>query len=264
MILVITDCHDWWTSKYAELLPRFSRHPIINIDKENISHCFPSAIVGLISHGHMVINPGLLPKPETLMDFQAFLANTYRQDDRHQLPTKPKLVLINRNANIGRRILNVEEVEKTARELGFDVTIFKPKRNTSLAESFRLIHASHAMLGVHGAALTHFLFLRPRSVLMQVVPIGTEWLSDAYFGKPTRILGLEYMKYKIKLEESSLAEVYTGDDLVLKNPKAFVRGNWSNAQIYLKKQNVKLDIVRFRRYLRDAYKKAKDFMDKAS
>ncbi|KAJ0095591.1 hypothetical protein Patl1_16747 [Pistacia atlantica] len=265
IILVITDYKDWWSRKYEELLAHFSRHPIINMDNENLTHCFPSVIVGLISHGPMIINPKLLPHPKTLLDFQAILQNAYSQDpDEIPSSQRPRLVLVNRNAKVGRMIMNLEEVIKTANDVGFDVTIFEPARNTSLVESFKLIHASHAMLGVHGAALTNFLFLRPGSVLMQVVPIGTQWLSDSYFRNPARVLGLEYLEYKIKAEESSLAERYGANDTVLTNPKAFTRGNWKHMHLYLKTQNVKFDKVKLKRYLKNAYRKAKIFMDKES
>lgn len=265
VILAIADCNDQWARKYAELLPRFTRHPIININNQAITHCFPSVTLGLISHGRMVINPTLLPKPKTLVDFQSFLANAYNENTNTSSSfhhTKPKLVLVSRNVRVGRTILNLREVKKAAEELGFDVTIFEPEESTSLADSFRFIHACHAMVGVHGAALTHSLFLRPGSVLMQVVPIGTQWLSKVYFEKPARVLGLEYLEYKIKQEESSLVEKYGANDLVLKNPQAFAGANWSNMRVYLKTQNVKLDIDRFRIYLKDAYKKAKKLMDK--
>ncbi|KAK9277261.1 hypothetical protein L1049_006800 [Liquidambar formosana] len=275
IILVITNCKSWWSRKYAELLTRFSRHPIIDMDKETASHCFPSAIVGLISHGPMTVDPTLLPHPKTILDFHNFLESAYSQGNvtlsdkpfetlSHKPRARPQLVLVNRRGNVGRVILNQEELKQAAEDAGFDVTVFEPTHKTRLVDSFRLIHASHAILGVHGAALTHSLFLRPGSVLVQVVPIGTEWLCDTYFAKPAKKLGLKYMEYKIRAEESSLVEKYGKDDIVLKDPKAFVKGNWSNMHTYLKAQDVKLDIHSFQRYLRKAYKQAKRFMNKES
>ncbi|KAL5828691.1 hypothetical protein ACOSQ3_018159 [Xanthoceras sorbifolium] len=272
-ILVVSDYRDWWIRKYADLLPHFTNHPIINMDNETVTHCFQSVMVGLVSHGYMIINPALLPHPKTLLDFQYFLQNAYKiQLDHenintnthlyHKPSTRPTLVLVNRKGNVGRVILNLEEVKNTAEELGFDVTVFEPNKNTSLTESFRLIHGSHAMLGVHGAALTHFLFLRPGSLLIQVVPVGTQWLSDKYFGKPAGVLGLEYMEYKVRSEESSLVEKYGANSLVVRDPKAFHGGNWSNMKVYLKNQNVKVDMIRFKRYMKGAYEKAKRFMEK--
>ncbi|KAI7995566.1 Alpha-1,3-arabinosyltransferase XAT3 [Camellia lanceoleosa] len=57
VILGVINCSDWWLIKYAELFSHFTRHPIINLDKETATHCFPSAIVGLKTHGVMILDP---------------------------------------------------------------------------------------------------------------------------------------------------------------------------------------------------------------
>ena len=71
------------------------------------------------------------------------------------------------------------------------------------------------------------------------------------------------MEYRIKAEESSLIEKYDKDDMMIKDPVAYRGKNWSLEvmSIYLKEQNVKLDLVRFR-YLKEMYKTAKKFMEK--
>src|ERR1044072_1801483 len=56
-------------------------HKIINTNNITTTHCFPSAIIGLIKHGPMIIDPKLLPHPKTLLDFQAFLKNAYTKAD---------------------------------------------------------------------------------------------------------------------------------------------------------------------------------------
>lgn len=66
--------------------------------------------------------------------------------------------------------MNQAEVKKVAEEEGFDVIEFEPKYATSMRKAYELMSSSHAMIGVHGAALTHFLLLRPGSVFVQVVP----------------------------------------------------------------------------------------------
>jgi protein O-GlcNAc transferase len=67
------------------------------------------------------------------------------------------------------------------------------------------------------------------------------------------------------VEESSLIDKYSKDEMIIKDPVA-LRGsyisNLETMKIYLVDQNVKLDIVRFREYLKEAYMKAKKFMDK--
>ncbi|CAK9142383.1 unnamed protein product [Ilex paraguariensis] len=262
IILVVVNCNEGWLLKYAKLLHRFTSHPIINLDDETITHCFPSATVGLISHGPMTVNPTLLPGPhsKSILDFRALLATTYSQS--HELPSKqlkarPQLVMVSRESN--RRILNQDDVQEAAEDVGFDVVIFEPTHKTPLHEAFRLIDASHAMMGVHGAGLTHELFLRPGAVFMQVVPIGFDWLAEICFGKLAISLGLEYIEYDIEAQESSLMDKYARDSLELSNPGAILNGNWSKMGTYLT-QDVKLDLVRTRKYLEKAYKKARKFM----
>ncbi|XP_010320892.2 xylan glycosyltransferase MUCI21 isoform X2 [Solanum lycopersicum] len=269
LVLVISKLEDWWVHKYKDLLQSFSKHPIIDIDKEiNITHCFPSVTIGLMSHGFMNIDPKLTPTSKTLIDFHKFLATTYGQGQLQlQLPQsqhRPRLVLASRGGSIGRLVLNQDEVRLVAEQIGFEVILFEPSKTTSLHESFGLIHSSHAMIGVHGAALTHALFLRPSSIFIQIVPIGAEGVSDICFGKLAREMKLVYEEYKIKVEESSLMEKFgKGDNLVLKNPKALQEKGWSQEimDIYLREQNINLDLNRFKKmYLEKAYQNAKLFM----
>ncbi|KAJ4974410.1 hypothetical protein NE237_007584 [Protea cynaroides] len=266
IVLVISNCRDWWLTKYADLLPQFSRYKIINLDNNTDTHCFPSATVGLISHGFMTIKPTLLPHSETFIDFRALIGAAYRKIPnyyRRPVTGRPRLVLVGRNGGVGRVILNQAEVARAAEAVGFEVVVFEPNSGTSMREAYGLINSSHAMFGVHGAALTHSLFLRPGSVLIQVVPIGIDWLAETCFGKSGRDMGLEYVEYKVKVEESSLMEKYGKDHLVLKDPKAVVKEDWSNIKkIYLQGQDVKLDLVRVRRFLSEAFEKAKRFMER--
>ncbi|KAL6186792.1 hypothetical protein ACLB2K_042911 [Fragaria x ananassa] len=145
----------------------------------------------------------------------------------------------------------------------FDVVVFEPKTKTSLQESYALLNSSHAFVGVHGAALTHSLFLRPGAVFVQVVPIGIGWAAEAFFGRVAKELSLEYFEYKIGAEESSLVEKYGKDNLLVRDPFALLKTGWPTEvmYIYLKEQNVKLDLVRFKRYLKKAFNRAKRFME---
>ncbi|RZC79986.1 hypothetical protein C5167_042562 [Papaver somniferum] len=228
-ILVVSTSNDWWFSKYAELLERFTPHPIIYLENSTETHCFPSTTtIGLISHA------------------------AYDGITEHNWPIRkrrrkrPILVLVGRTASaqVGRVILNQADVEFLAKRVGFEVAVFEPNAFQSLSQAYELINKSHAMVGVHGAALTHSLFLRPGD-----------------YGNSAKEMGLEYMKYKIEAKESSLAEKYGKNHLALKNPMEFMKNNWSiQRDIYLREQNVRIDLVRFGKYLKSAYKKAKHFM----
>ncbi|XAR65240.1 Protein O-GlcNAc transferase [Bertholletia excelsa] len=266
IVLVIVDAQDWWVREYGDLFHSFSKYPIVNLgnDADNSTRCFPSATVGLISHGFLNIDPKLIPNSKTIVDFHRLLEKTYCQG--HAAVTtssnpRPRLILVSRSGGVGRVILNSAEVKKAAEEEGFEVIDFEPRHGTPLHEACRLMSSSHAVLGVHGAALTYGLFLRPASVMVQVVGIGLEKVAELCFGKVFRDMGLDYLEYKIGVEESSLVDRYGKDDVVVRNPNA-LQIEWYDEimEVYLRQQNVKLNISRLGGYLKKAYEKAKIVM----
>ena len=54
---------------------------------------------------------------------------------------------------------NEADVSALAAEVGFDVRVICPDRTTELCKIYRELNASDAMVGVHSAAMTHFLFM---------------------------------------------------------------------------------------------------------
>ncbi|KAL6969741.1 protein O-GlcNAc transferase [Sarracenia purpurea var. burkii] len=263
VILAIVNCSDWWLNKYGKLIARFTHHAVINLDKETSTHCFPSAIVGLTSHGPMTVDPTLQrdPNPKTVIDFSAMLITTYSHGYAFPTQRRPKMVLMSRSHY--RVILNQDKVLKVAEDVGFNVVEFEPTRETPMEEIFRVLHSSHVMVGVHGAGLTNELFLRPGSVLMQIVPIRLSWLGDICYGKLAIRLRLEYIVYDIAIEESSLANEHPKEMLDPNDQGGMLKSDWSNWNMYMN-QNVTLNLARFKRYLERAYEKAKVLIQKES
>ncbi|XP_024006887.1 protein O-linked-mannose beta-1,4-N-acetylglucosaminyltransferase 2 [Eutrema salsugineum] len=263
-ILVVVNHKKWWMPKYMDVLGAFSKHKTILLDEGNasITHCFTSAIVGLISHEPMTIDPTRIPNSKSLVDFHNFLDKAFNTNLSTLKLHKPRLILVSRYGNIGRVMLNEKEVKEMLEEVGFEVITFRPSKTTSLREAYKLVKSSHGMVGVHGAALTHLLFLRPGSVLVQIVPVGLGWVAKTCFESPAKAMKLEYVEYLVNVEESSLVEKYSRDDLVLKDPIAFRGMDWNSTKmnVYLKEQDVRLDVNRFREHMNQAYKKAKSFM----
>ncbi|MBA0585976.1 hypothetical protein Gorai_016732, partial [Gossypium raimondii] len=249
VVLVVSKARDWWLNRYKNLLHVFSSHPIVTLDNDTSTHCFPSATLGLMSYGFMALMPN---SSQTLLHFRGLLDKAFGHHGQYSIfnpPPKPdsppRLVFMSRSKGIGREILNQDEAVKVAKEIGFDVILFEPTGKISLQQAYGLINSSHAMVGMHGAALTHSLFLRPGSAFMQVMPLGIDWVRKMCFGEPARAIGIQYIEYKIKVEESSLVEKYDKNDMVIKDPASFQGRNWSSdvMKIYLKEQNVKLDLV---------------------
>lgn len=153
-----------------------------------------------------------------------------------------------------RVVLNLKETIKSCQQVGFQVQTLHPKRTTPLSEIYTALNTAQVVVGVHGAALTHFLFVRPGSVFIQIVPLGLTWPAEAYYGGPAKKLGLKYIEYRIAAEESSLWEEYRRDDAIISDPDAVNKRGWAETKrIYLEKQNVRLNQVRFLRVLEKAY-----------
>lgn len=152
-----------------------------------------------------------------------------------------------------RVLQNVKEVVKTCHRFGFSVQILNAKMGTPLETLYEALSSADVMLAVHGAAMTHFLMMRPGSVLIQIVPLGLDWAAENFYGEPARRLGLEYMEYKVTTEESSLSKDYEPDDPVLVNPSVVTKkGWWEMKKVYMDNQNVKVDVRRFGKLLQEA------------
>ncbi|VFQ78524.1 unnamed protein product [Cuscuta campestris] len=260
VIFVILEYHRWWVTKYNEILSALSDHQVIDFRRDNRTHCFPGAVVGLRAHDDLQIDLNLTEDNTTIQDFRDFLDRAYstrireiiEEEEESDLageeskkPRNPKLVVMARNDS--RMILNQIDLVRLAGEIGFRVEVLVPDRRTELARMYKILNSSDAMVGVHGAALTHFMFLRPGSVFIQIVPVGIDWAAENYCEKPAVKMGLEYIGYKIGANESTLHRQYDESDVVFTNPLSVNRKGWNYTKsIYLDHQNVVLDLARFR------------------
>ena len=289
VVFVVVEYHNWWIMKYGDILSHLSDFPVIDFSGDNRTHCFQEAIVGLKIHDELTVDSSLMEGNKNIVDFRNLLDKAYRprirgliEDEERKLlekskqqvalyPSpetstsqqiekrqenplkKPKLVVLSRNGS--RAITNENLMVKMAKEIGFEVEILRPGRTTELAKIYRTLNGTDVMIGVHGAAMTHFLFMRPGTVFIQVVPLGVRWAADTYYGQPARKLGLKYIAYGIRPRESSLYDKYDKNDLVLTDPESINDKGWEfTKRIYLDSQTVTLDLRRFRKKLRHAYK----------
>ncbi|KAL3533751.1 hypothetical protein ACH5RR_007272 [Cinchona calisaya] len=285
VVFVIVDHHNWWIMKYGDIVSELSDYPVIDFSGDNRTHCFPEAIVGLRIHNDLTVCPSLMKGNKTIRDFRNLLDRAYWprirgliEDEEREaqlnlsnlalspLPVaapveiskekrdvnKPKLAIISRRGS--REILNQDALVKMAEGIGFAVEIVKPVRTSELARIYRVLNASDVLIGVHGAALTHFLFMKPSSVFIQIIPLGTDWASETYFGESSVKFGLKYVGYKILPSESSLYDSYEKDDPVLVDPETVNKKGWEiTKEVYLDNQNVRLNLRRFQKQLLRAY-----------
>uniref|UniRef100_A0A452XMX2 Glycosyltransferase 61 catalytic domain-containing protein n=1 Tax=Aegilops tauschii subsp. strangulata TaxID=200361 RepID=A0A452XMX2_AEGTS len=279
VVFVMLEYHDWWMTKYGHIVEQLSDFPPVDFSNDTRTHCFPEAVVGLRIHDELAIDASRMPGSQGIRDFRHMLDDAHRGrinaiiEEENATPQaapaaaalakkriteqladddRPRLVIVSRNGS--RAIENEAELARAAARAGFRVTVLRPRPDTELAQMYRVLNGSDVMVGVHGAAMTHFLFMRPGSAFIQVVPLGTDWAAENYYGEPARRLGLHYIPYKILPSESSLFRRYARDDPVLTDPVAVNAKGWQvTKKVYLDGQNVRLDMARFRRRLREAY-----------
>ncbi|XP_048321592.2 xylan glycosyltransferase MUCI21 [Ziziphus jujuba] len=287
VVFVILEYHNWWTMKYGDVLSQLSYYPPIDFYGDVKTHCFPEAIVGLRIHGDLSVDSSLMEGNKSIIDFRNLLDRAYwprirgliqdeereaqnMQKENHFVPLesetllnlrekmvedqmdKPKLAILSRNGS--REITNENLLVQMAEEIGFQVEVLSPNPRSELAKIYRALNSSDVLVGVHGAALTHFLFMKPGCVFIQVIPLGSEWAAETYFGEPARKLGLNYIGYRILARESSLYDKYDENDPILRDPTSVNKKGWEYTKsIYLDGQNVRLDLRRFQKHLDHVY-----------
>ncbi|CAM6122655.1 unnamed protein product [Calypogeia fissa] len=259
VVLIISDHKPAWVERWSRVLHHMSRFPIIDLKEDSGQHCFPEVMAGLYLHGLLTVLPSLMPNGETIVDFRRFLYEalasptlkqrkacdgfsddmTHEKGSPMQLQTRlPKLLIIERTNN--RILINLQEVVELAQELQFDVTVVTLRKDVDLQTIYGWFHSADVVLGVHGAGLTNMFFMRRKAVLVQIIPVGTAWPSHHYFGNPaSHELGLTYMEYKIKPEESTLSDEYGVLHPILQNPRLYIEKGWDTEyRLYLWGQNV--------------------------
>ncbi|PAN31946.1 hypothetical protein PAHAL_5G451700 [Panicum hallii] len=248
-----------WLVKYGAFLRGLSRYEHVDLDADEQVRCFPHVTVGLRLDKEFSIVPELVPGgPLSMADFTRFLRETYAlprgaaASPAREPGRRPRLMLIHRGHY--RRILNEPEVARAAEAAGFEVAVAELRGDAGEAEQARAVNSFDAVLGLHGAGLTNAVFLPPGGVLIQVVPYGKmEHIARAEFAEPAADMGLRYLDYSVSAEESSLMETLGPEHPAVRDPDSVHRGGWGQVfELYLAKQNVRINVTRFAPTLQEA------------
>ncbi|KAL8239211.1 hypothetical protein R6Q59_015778 [Mikania micrantha] len=253
---VVVDYKSSFINKYRRVFARLSDHPIINTAEDSTVHCFPAAVTGLKYHQFLGVNTSENPNGYySMLDFRQFIMQTYKLKHKtvFDMPNPPVLLLISRQRT--RRFMNQPEMVKMMKKLGFNVIIASSDKLMSNIEKFsHVINSCSVMVGAHGAGLANELFLPHGAVMIQVRPLGFQWGTDSFYSEPGPGMGLKYLEYRIEPEESSLAEVYGLDHPVVRDTASVAaKGGYAAArEVYLDKQDLRLNLNRFRETLVEA------------
>uniref|UniRef100_A0A0E0CF53 Glycosyltransferase 61 catalytic domain-containing protein n=1 Tax=Oryza meridionalis TaxID=40149 RepID=A0A0E0CF53_9ORYZ len=248
----------WWVNKFNLFFRQLTKYDILDIDNDKDVHCFPRIVVGATFHKDMGVDPKRSPGHVSVVDFKRALRRAFgleRVAASRGGATgngKPRLLIISRKNS--RRFLNEREMAQAAAAVGFEVRIAEPDQHTDMSTFAQLVNSADVMIGVHGAGLTNMVFLPCGAVLIQVVPFGgLEWLTTVTFKNPAKDMEVTYMDYNVQLEESSLIDQYPRNHQVLTDPYAVHKQGWDALKTaYLDKQNIKMDMDRFKKTLQEA------------
>ncbi|XP_062191860.1 beta-1,2-xylosyltransferase XYXT1-like isoform X2 [Phragmites australis] len=258
--LLVTDFQMWWLGKFLPVFKSISNYELIDLDSDPRVHCFRHVQVGLTSHYDFSIDPRRAPNGYSMLDFTKFMRATYglpRDVAATDAGKRPRLLVIARART--RRFVNTEEIVRGAEKVGFEVVVSEGEHE--VAPFAELANSCDAIVGVHGAGLTNMVFLPTGGVVIQVVPLGGLEFVAGYFRGPSKDMGLCYLEYRITPEESTLIDQYPRDHPIFTNPDGVKSKGWDSLkEAYLDKQDVRLDMKRFRPTLKKAIehlKKAK-------
>ncbi|CAK9157503.1 unnamed protein product [Ilex paraguariensis] len=250
---ILVDYRPWFVSKYYRIFSHLSRYEVMNPAANRSVHCFPGAIVGLKFHDNLAINSSEIPGGYSMPDFKEFLRKSYNLKIKNVSEIeRPVLVLISRRKT--RMFLNEDEMVGMMKELGFQVVVAtRPNRMSNLNKFSKVVNSGSVLIGAHGAGLANELFLSAGAVMVQVMPLGLNWAANAYFGEPAHGMGVQYLEYKIKPEESSLLDLYGQDHPIIVDPASiFAKGYQAARAVYVDQQNMKINMVRFSKTLVEA------------
>lgn len=245
---LVTDYKFYWINKYRKILQKLSKYEIINIDNDKNIHCFPVVILGLTSQKEFDLDSSM-PPYSSVRDFTAFVRDTYALPRSNEINLKTqnrrklRLMIISRKAT--RRLINKNNVVETGKKLGYQVIVAEGKDTLNLSKFAESVNSCDVLIGIHGAGLTNMVFLPENAVVVQIVPLGLENISNTDFGQPARDMNLKYLEYKVTKEESSLIEKYPVNNVVFRDPRSILRRSWLEFKaIYLDNQDIRVDVGR--------------------
>ncbi|KAK8463309.1 hypothetical protein SEVIR_1G348900v4 [Setaria viridis] len=248
--LVATGAQAWFLSKYRRVLGALSKYEVVDLDADGEVRCYPHLIVGLRGHRDFDIDPARAPNNYDMRAFRLFVRGAYSLPPptaplpwRSSGGKKPRLMIILRRST--RRFVNEDAIVGAIERAGFEAVRMEPTAAAGMDAVSREVDACDSLVGAHGAGLTNMVFMRTGAVVVQVIPWGKmEPYGEGFFGAPAAHMGIRHVSYSVAAEESTLYDKYGKEHPVITDPDVFYR-NGSNARLYWREQNIRLNTTRF-------------------
>ncbi|PWZ08031.1 hypothetical protein Zm00014a_014327 [Zea mays] len=261
--LLVTNYKPWWVRKFTPLLRKLSNYDVIDFGKDDEVHCFRAGHLGMYRDRDLIISPHPTRNPRnySMVDYNRFLRRAFNLPRDapavlgEETSAKPQMLIIERKGT--RKLLNLPEVSALCEALGFAVTVAEADADVRVfAEK---VNAADVLLAVHGAGLTNQIFLPTGAVLVQIVPWGKmDWMATNFYGQPARDMRLRYVEYYVSEEETTLKDKYPRDHYVFKDPMHIHAQGWPAIAEIIMKQDVMVNMTRFKPFLLQALNELQD------
>lgn len=156
---------------------------------------------------------------------------------------RPRMTLILRDGNT-RKIINEKLLIKTLKKLPVELGVYR-FGTISFSDQVAIIDQTDILMAMHGAALTHVLFMRPNSFVIELFPYG---FRKTVFDNISRLMGLKYMFWQNTHQNNTIFDWdYVENHRFTQVPKENIVGHaidWYNmdSKNYWRNQDTIVDI----------------------
>jgi hypothetical protein len=166
--------------------------------------CYERAVVGISRHAWLdetafrVDSTGLALRTKGFQDFATRLKSTLSVP-RIPANAPPLILFVGRKGS--RRVPNMSEVmHETLMRFGSKVRVkLVYLELLPLPEQIELVQQARVVVAVHGAALTHILFMRKGSFVVEIFPFG---FKKAIYRDLARCSAVNYLSYQVPRPEA--------------------------------------------------------------
>uniref|UniRef100_A0A8C4NKW9 EGF domain-specific O-linked N-acetylglucosamine transferase n=2 Tax=Eptatretus burgeri TaxID=7764 RepID=A0A8C4NKW9_EPTBU len=211
----------WDTSSYhygdlfSSTWKAFTDHDVIHLkDFDHKRVCFRYAVFSLLPRMRygLFYNTPLIPNCHGTALFRAFSQHViYRLNitQHENKERKVRVTLLTRSTQY-RRITNQKQMERAMKTVPLlDVRVVDYKfKEIEFTEQLRITHNSDVFIGMHGAGLTHLLFLPDWAVIFELHNCG----DDLCYWDLARLRGVNYMTWQRQ------SAVYPEDKVCTEDP----------------------------------------------
>lgn len=187
-----------YRSNFGSMWKVFTKHPILDLAKfVGKKVCFQDIVFSYLPRMifGMYYNMPLVDGCEKSGFFHAFVRQTVQRLGISQIPTgKIRVTLLSRNTTY-RRILNEDKlIQALVRSPDYQVRKVNYNYQMSFSDQLFITHNTDIFIGIHGAGLTHLLFLPDWAVIFEIYNCE----DDACYRDLARLRGVKYITWENK------------------------------------------------------------------